>query len=130
MVTRLLVGAAAAALLTPGAPATAATSPEAPPARSFAMFGDPAVNAFHASRGGEPLWLADGPGSPAASELIAILKRSSMEGLADGPGYAAQAEALIARAQSGDRSALLEADRLLSTGWVKYVQLLHRPAAG
>ncbi|MFL6848369.1 MAG: L,D-transpeptidase family protein [Sphingomicrobium sp.] len=130
MVTRLLVGAAAAALLTLGAPATAATSPEAPPARSFAMFGDPAVNAFYVSRGGEPLWLADGPGSPAASELIAILKRSSMEGLADGPGYAAQAEALIARAQSGDRSALLEADRLLSTGWVKYVQLLHRPAAG
>ena len=130
MVTRLLAGAAAAALLTLGAPATAATSPEAPPARSFAMFGDPTVNAFYASRDGAPLWLADGPGSPAASELIEILKRSSVEGLADGPGYAAEAEALIARAQGGDRSALLEADRLLSTGWVKYVQLLHRPAAG
>lgn len=130
MVTRLLAGAAAAALLTLGAPATAATSPEAPPARSFAMFGDPTIDSFYASRDGAPLWFADGPGSPAANELIAILKRSSVEGLSDGPGYAAQAEALRARAQAGDRSALLEADRQLSVGWVKYVQLLHRPAAG
>lgn len=131
MVTRLLAGAAWAALMTLGAPAAAATTPEAPPAaRSFAMFGDPAVSAFYAARRGAPLWLADGPGSPAASELIQILKRSAAEGLYDGPGYAAQAEALIARAQNGDSSALFEADRLLSTGWVQYVQLLHRPAAG
>jgi len=131
VVTRLLAGAAAAALMTVGVPAAAATTPEAPPvAHSFTMFGDPAVSAFYASRRGAPLWLADGPGSPAASELIQILKRSAAEGLYDGPGYAAQAEALIARAQNGDSSALLEADRLLSTGWVKYVQLLHRPAAG
>ncbi|HEX6741135.1 MAG TPA: L,D-transpeptidase family protein [Sphingomicrobium sp.] len=130
MVIRLLAGAAATALLTLGAPATAATTPEAPAARSFAMFGDPTVSAFYASRGGAPLWFAEGPGSPAAEQLIGILKRSSVEGLYDGPGYAAQAEALIARANSGDRSALLEADRLLSTGWVKYIQLLHRPAAG
>ena len=117
--------------MTLGAPAAAATTPEAPPAaRSFAMFGDPAVSAFYAARRGAPLWLADGPGSPAASELIQILKRSAAEGLYDGPGYAAQAEALIARAQNGDSSALFEADRLLSTGWVQYVQLLHRPPAG
>ena len=131
MVTRLLAGAAWAALLTLGVPAAAATTPEAPAsARSFTMFGDPAVSAFYASRQGAPLWFADGPGSPAANQLIHILKRSAVEGLYDGPGYAAQAEALIARAHGGDRSALLEADRLLSTGWVKYVQLLRRPAAG
>ena len=130
MFTRLLAGAACAALMTLGAPAAAATTPEAPPARSFAMFGDHAVSAFYESRNGAPLWFADGPGSPAARELIQILKRSAAEGLYDGPGYAAQAEALIARAQSGHRAALVEADRLLSTGWVKYVQLLHRPAAG
>jgi murein L,D-transpeptidase YcbB/YkuD len=127
----LLASAAAAALMTLGVPAGAATTPEASPtAHAFAMFGDPAVGAFYAARRGAPLWLADGPGSPAAIELIGILKRSAIEGLYDGPGYAAQAEALIARAQNGDGSALLEADRLLSTGWVQYVQLLHRPAAG
>ena len=131
VVTRLLAGAACAALMTLAVPAAAAATPEAPAtARSFAMFGDPAVGAFYASRRGQPLWFADGPGSPAAGEVIRILKRSAAEGLYDGPGYAAQAEALAARAQGGDASALLEADRLLSTGWVKYVQLLRRPPAG
>ena len=124
MVTRLLAGAAAAALLTLGAPAAAATTPEAPAAGSFAMFGDPAVNAFYGARGNAPLWFADGPGSQAAAELIGILKRSSVEGLVDGPGYAAQAQMLAAQGN------LLEADRQLSTGWVKYIQLLHRPTAG
>ena len=32
--------------------------------------------------------------------------------------------------QSGDRSAATQAERLLSTAWVQYVQALERPAAG
>jgi murein L,D-transpeptidase YcbB/YkuD len=94
------------------------------------MFGNPAVDAFYASRRNAPLWLADGPDSEAAGELIQILRRSSIEGYTEGPAIASQAEALLARADTGDRSSLLEADRLLSTGWVHYVALLRRPPAG
>ena len=94
------------------------------------MFGNPAVDAFYSARNGAPLWLADGPDSGAARELIQILRRSSIEGYVDGPAIASQAEALLARAETGDRSSLPEADRLLSTGWVHYVALLRRLPAG
>ena len=128
---RLLAGAAWATLMIFGAPATAATTPGAPGvAQPFAMFGNPAVDSFYASRNSGPLWLADGPDSDAASQLIQILRRSSIEGYADGPAIASQAEALLARAETGDQSSLLEADRLLSNGWVHYVALLRRPPAG
>jgi murein L,D-transpeptidase YcbB/YkuD len=93
------------------------------------MFADPGVSAFYASRNGAPLWLGDGSDSPAARELIRVLKRAPVEGFAQGPAFAEQAEALIARASTGDRSALIEADRLLSTGWAGYVQVLRRVPA-
>jgi murein L,D-transpeptidase YcbB/YkuD len=47
-----------------------------------------------------------------------------------GPGYAAQAQALIERAQNGDSSALAAADQLLSTAWVQYVEALQTPPTG
>lgn len=129
--TRLLAGTACAALMVILPPAQAATTPGAPiSAQSFTMFGNPAVDAFYASRHGAPLWLADGPDGAAARELIQILRRSSLEGYSDGPAIASQVEALLTRADSGDRSALFEADRLLSAGWVNYVAMLRRPPAG
>lgn len=126
----LLAGAAGVASALLCAPAISQPTAEAP---NFQMFGtrvDPGVNAFYASRNAMPLWLAGGPGSPAARELIQVLRRASIEGFAEGPAIASQAEALMVRADTGDRSALLEADRLLSSGWVQYVQMLHRTPAG
>jgi murein L,D-transpeptidase YcbB/YkuD len=113
-----------------GTPSSAATPEELAAARPSVMFGNPAVDAFYSARNGAPLWLADGPDSEAAHELIQILRRSSIEGYADGPAIASQAEALLARAETGDPSSLPEADRLLSTGWVNYVAMLRRPPAG
>jgi len=131
MKKRLLAGAACAALITLCAPAAAATSPETPSFRMFGVSADPGIDAFYATRNAAPLWLgAGGRDESAARDLLTILKRSQVEGLAQGPEIAAQAEALIVRAQSGDRGALLEADRLLSSGWVQYVQMLHRAPAG
>jgi murein L,D-transpeptidase YcbB/YkuD len=127
----LLAGAACAALMSLGAPAFAAATPEVP--ASFRMFGtasDSGVGAFYASRNGAPLWVANGPNSRAAREVIEVLKRASVEGLSSGPAIASQAEALLARAATGDRGALIEADRVLSNGWVQYAQLLRRPPAG
>jgi len=121
----MLAGAAAAALMTPVVPAIAANSPTP----IIATSGDPAISAFYANRHGAPLWLS-GADSSAARELISVLQRAQLDGLDSGPALAAQAQALMQRAQAGDRSALASADQLLSVGWVKYVQALQTPPAG
>jgi murein L,D-transpeptidase YcbB/YkuD len=112
-------------------PVVAATSPELP---AMPMQVSPsaaqAVNAFYASRGGAPLWLRSGADSGAARELIGVLQRAPLDGFGSGPALAAQAQALIAHAQTGDLAARLAADRLLSAAWISYVQVLQRPPAG
>lgn len=131
MITRLLVGAAGAALLGLALPVSAATSPEVPGAAGvFTPSQAQAVNAFYASRGGAPLWLRSGADSSAARELIGVLARAQLDGLDNGPALAAQAQALMGRAEAGDPAALAAADRLLSVAWVSYVDALQRPPAG
>jgi murein L,D-transpeptidase YcbB/YkuD len=126
----LLAGAACAALTVLAVPATAATSPALPNASNYDPAADQAVNAFYAARGGAPLWLRSGADSAAAREFIGVLQRAELDGLPSGPGFAAQAQALIDRAQMGDPSARAEADRLLSTAWVQYVEALQTPPTG
>jgi murein L,D-transpeptidase YcbB/YkuD len=89
-----------------------------------------AVASFYASRQNAPLWLRGGPKSESATELVGILRRAELDGLPNGPQLAAQAEAAIARAQSGNPKDLAAAERLLSTAWVLYVQAITRPTAG
>lgn len=131
MKIRLLAGAACAALMGLSVPAFAATSPELP---GVAIQVSPtalqAVDAFYASRGGSPLWLRGGTDSTAASALIGILDRAQLDGLSSGPALAIQAQDLIVRSQSGDRSALIAADRLLSAAWISYVEAIQRPTSG
>lgn len=131
MNTRLLAGVACAALSVISMPAfAAATTPEVPASAARALASDPAVDAFYAARNGAPMWLAQGPASPAAAQLITILQRSPIDGFASGPAFAAQAQALLARASAGDSAAATQAERLLSTAWVGYVEALERPASG
>jgi len=126
---RLLAGAAAAALTVLCVPATAATSPELP-AAGYSASAQQAVASFYAARGGAPLWLRTGADGNAARELIGVLKRAPLDGLQSGPALAAEAQALMARAQGGDPAALSAADRMLSTAWVLYVQALQQPPLG
>lgn len=131
MITRFLAGAAAAALLGLAAPATGATSPELAEAQvQVSPSAAQAVDSFYARRGGAPIWLRSGADSGAARTLIGILQRAPLDGYDSGPAIAAQAQALLSRAQMGDVQALKAADRLLSIGWVSYVQALQRPANG
>jgi len=123
----MLAGAACAALIGVALPATAATSPELPTAASYNGAADRAVDAFYASRAGAPLWLKNGA---AARELIGVLQRASLDGFASGPAIAAQAQALVARANAGDTGARDATDRLLSSAWVRYVEALQTPPAG
>ena len=130
MKIRILASAACAALTITAAPISAATVPSAPsPFRMFGQVGGTDVDAFYASRRGAPLWLSDGPNSPAARQLISILQRAPIDGLASGPELAGRAQALISQAP-GDPAALIAADKLLSSAWVQYVQAVRRPPRG
>lgn len=127
---RMLAGVACAALTILAAPATA-MSPSLPAQASiFDQSANQAVNAFYAARRGSPLWLRGGAESSAARELIGALERAQLDGLSNGPALAAEAQALMARAQSGDPAALSAADRMLSAAWVQYVEVLQTPPAG
>jgi murein L,D-transpeptidase YcbB/YkuD len=125
----LLAGAACAALLGLSVPVSAATTPELPGV-AVSPSADQAVNAFYASRHGAPLWLRSGADSAAAQALIGVLDRAPLDGFDNGPALAAQAEALMASAQTGNPASLSAADRLLSAAWIGYVQALQRPPEG
>ena len=128
---RRLAGAclAGAALVAIASPAPAANVPSAPVPRITTSSGS-ALTGFYASRNGTPLWLQNGTDSVAARELIGALQRAQLDGLSEGPALAVQAQVLLARAQSGDKAAVADADRFLSTAWVLYVQSLQRPPTG
>jgi murein L,D-transpeptidase YcbB/YkuD len=127
----MLASAACAALTIVAAPAKAATSPSTAGTAHYQTSSvDQAVASFYAARGGSPLWLRGGTAGSAANALIGALQRAPVDGLPSGPVLAAQAQALIARANAGDKDALANADRLMSTAWVLYVQALQNPPAG
>jgi L,D-transpeptidase YcbB len=127
----MLAGAAVVALMALCAPVSAATSPAysgaVPTVNASA---DQAIGAFYASRQGSPLWLKSGADSAAARALIGVLQQAPLDGFASGPALAADAQALLARAQAGDPTALASADRLLSGAWVGYVRALQTPPPG
>ena len=118
----MLAGAACAALMISAAPAMAASSPSTSTIATSPNGG--AVAAFYASRHGAPLWFSQGADSAAARELISVLDRAPLDGLASGPALAMQAQTLIGR------GALASADQLLSAAWIEYVQTLQRPPSG
>ena len=122
----MLAGAAAAALMVPLVPASAGFAESA----AFAQPSDQAVSSFYASRHGAPLWLRGGPESSAARELIDVLQHAPLDGFTSGPAIAAQVQGLLTQARAGDKDALARADRLLSTGWLLYVQSIQQPPRG
>ena len=99
------------------------------PVQIAAMPINPLVVQFYEVRKNPPIWFRAGQ-AEASPQLINILRRSSIEGFARGPQYAAEIEAALAKAQSGDAAAVQAAERLMSTAWVQYVQYLHQPTPG
>lgn len=83
-----------------------------------------AVTRFYEGRQNAAIWFPSGPRSPAAIQLIAILQRAELDGLASGPDLAVEVQAAIQRAQNGSAEALLEAELTLSSAWVTYVLAL------
>jgi murein L,D-transpeptidase YcbB/YkuD len=89
----------------------------------------PDVAQFYQVRKNPLVWLRAGQ-AEAGPALINILRRSSIEGFARGPQLAAEVEAALARAQSGDAAAAQAADRTMSNAWLQYVQFIHQPTPG
>jgi murein L,D-transpeptidase YcbB/YkuD len=89
-----------------------------------------AVARFYESRGNQPIWFRDGPRSDAATQLLAVLHRSPIDGFHDGPRLAAALQQIIREAPLGGPPSLLQADRMLSTVWVRYVQAMRSPSRG
>jgi hypothetical protein len=126
---------AAAALFGLAAPASAQMPPAPFPPMAFSPLaaGLPnsgAVANFYQRRGNPLIWFASGPRSPAATELLNLLQVARIDGLTNNSRLAMNVQLAIRLAQTGHPTALLEADRTLSTAWVSYVQALRRPPRG
>jgi murein L,D-transpeptidase YcbB/YkuD len=85
---------------------------------------------FYESRGNMPIWFRAGPRSDAATQFLSILHRSPIDGFAEGPRVVAGLQHAIREAQFGGPPAMLHADRLLSTVWVRYAQAIRSPSKG
>ena len=119
---------AAFALISGMASAQPVSGSPAIPQSSLAVSHDDYAR-FYAASKNAPIWFRSGQ-VEAGPALINILRRSTIEGFTRGPQLAAEVEAALARAQTGDPAALLEADKTLSRAWVAYVQAIHAPTPG
>lgn len=115
------LGASALALLAavPAASQTAVTSPAAT-----------AVAAFYDTYRTPSIWFRGGANNAAVTQLTAILQRAPFDGFAEGPQLAAQVQAAVAQAGSGNSAQVAAAERVLSTAWVRYVQAIKKPTPG
>ena len=89
----------------------------------------PDVTQFYQARKNPQVWLRAGQ-AEAAPMLINILRRSSIEGFSRGPQLASEVEAALAQAQTGNAAAAQQAELLMSSAWLQYVQFLHQPTPG
>ena len=90
-----------------------------------------AVASFYDAWHAQPIWFRNGAADAAAiAELTAILKRAPFDGLPEGPQLAAQVQAAAAQANSGKPQDIANADRILSSAWVDYVQAIKKPTSG
>lgn len=119
---------AVALALQPIAGTAAAQTPAAYPSASLATAG--AVDAFYSTWRYAPIWFNGSAAKPAAQQLLQILNRAPVDGLASGPQLAAQVQSAIQRAGTGNPAAIAAAERTLSAAWVMYVQSLKRPTPG
>lgn len=117
---------------TPSAPAPPpATAPTIPISAAVpALLPIPAdvADAYSTYRIGS-IWFRGGVDNSAVTHLVAILTRAPFDGFAEGPQLAMQVQAAAARARTNAASAP-EAEKILSSAWVRYLQALRRPTDG
>jgi murein L,D-transpeptidase YcbB/YkuD len=84
-----------------------------------------AIESYYSIRN-TPLWFVAGNPTPAASVLVAILRRARLDGVPDGERLATQVERAIQTVRQSPGSAM-QMDRVLSSAWVRYVQAIEAP---
>jgi murein L,D-transpeptidase YcbB/YkuD len=89
-----------------------------------------AVASFYDTWHAQPIWFRNGADTAAIAQLAAILQRAPFDGFPQGPQLAAQVQAAAARASSGKPQDVAEAERVLSSAWVDYVEAIKRPTTG
>lgn len=98
--------------------------------QSSAVSASAAVASFYDAWHVQPIWFRNGADTAAIAQLTSILQRAPFDGLADGPQLAAQVQAAAAQAGSGKPEDVAEAERVLSSAWVQYVQAIKKPTTG
>jgi len=132
MRTGTISAALSALFLTPtvaqAAPPPAALAPMPYQSANLPSAGE--VQAFYSAYHVAPIWFSGNAVKPAATELIQILQRSPLDGVANGAQYAAQAQAAVTQAATGSPAAVAFADHTLSEALVVYAQAMNRPVQG
>lgn len=126
----LLLAATALTVLLPSVSEAKKRQPAPPPAPVVRVAPSDPVEAYYFHHGDAPIWFRNVATRAAASRLSALLKRSPIDGFAFGPQLAAQVDAAIAQAATGDPAATKAAEVTLSKAWVAYVQHLRTPPKG
>jgi hypothetical protein len=85
------------------------------------------VRYFSERQNWAPVWFKPGAGDEAIGQLLTILRRAPVDGMANGPEVAARVQAAVAAAIAGDAMKHKEAELALSAAWVDYVQAIQRP---
>lgn len=127
---RLKFLAVSVSALTLGLPAPLPAVAAATGGQSAGLQAAAAVAAFYDTWHSQPIWFRHGPDTAAIAQLTAILQRAPFDGLAEGPQLAAQVQAAVAQAASGKPDDIANADRVLSSAWVEYVQAIKKPTTG
>lgn len=117
---------AALALMAAGSASAQVTSTASASPQLSLTAGYDDYSRFYSASKNAPIWFRPGQ-AEAGPLLVTILRRSSIEGFSRGTQLAADVEAALTKAQTGDPAAVLEADKVLSRAWVAYVQALHAP---
>ena len=107
-----------------------ATAQTAAPAAAVPQMPADDITAVYESYRPQPIWTRNGINEAAVAQLVAILQRAPFDGFAAGPQLAAEVQAAVAPARSGDPAATALAEHALSSAWVRYVQALKRPTPG
>ena len=89
-----------------------------------------AVASYYSNFGSQPIWFRGGVNTAAIAELTKILQRAPFDGFPEGPQLATQVQAAVAQASSGKPEDVANAEQVLSSAWVQYVQAIKRPTTG
>jgi len=116
----LAVGACAPALISAAPPSLAHTGPA-----SVQVLAVPLLAAHTQS-----IWFKSGVNPAIIAQLTAILQRAPFDGLASGPQLAVEIQAAAAQAAGGNPQDIANAERVLSSAWVQYVQAIKKPTTG